>query len=250
MRRRHFLQAAAASGAFWYTKGLYAEALTLTPRMTEGPFYPEHLPLDRDNDLIIIGDSMTPALGKVTHLSGRVLSSTGEPVRNAYVEIWQCDQNGAYLHSGTKNAAERDRNFQGYGQFLTDSTGAYRFRTIKPVPYPGRTPHIHFGVSRHGKRVLTTQLFVKGDPGNERDGILKAIKDPKALENVLGDFKPIPDSPTGELAVQFDIILGITPGDPDDPDGSNGIGKSERAQGIGFGPGRRRPPPPPPNPQN
>ncbi|WP_437187460.1 intradiol ring-cleavage dioxygenase [Planctomicrobium sp. SH668] len=238
MKRRHFLQTGVAAGSLWLTPSLFAELLTETPRMTEGPFYPDKLPLDRDNDLLIVGESMDPGLGTVTHLTGRVLSASGEPVRNAIVEIWQCDNNGAYLHAGTDNDESRDKNFQGYGQFQTDKDGNYRFRTIKPVPYPGRTPHIHFGVSRRGQRVLTTQLFVKGDPGNDRDGILKAIKDPKALENVLGDFQPVPDSKIGELAVNFDLILGLTPNEDEHghDDGSHGVGKSDRESGSLFGP--------------
>lgn len=167
--RRQMLQRSAFAAAAFTTPGLFAD-LVQTPRMTEGPFYPDKLPLDTDNDLLIVNDAMTPAVGEVTHLTGRVLSATGEPIRNAFVEIWQCDNNGAYLHSGTTNADKRDSNFQGYGRFLTDSKGQYYFRTIKPVPYPGRTPHIHFGISSRGKRIFTTQMLVKGHPGNERDG--------------------------------------------------------------------------------
>jgi protocatechuate 3,4-dioxygenase beta subunit len=246
MRRRTFLSLLAGSSPLIWTPGVFADVLTLTPKMTEGPFYPDRLPLDQDNDLLLVSDSTTPAIGEITHLTGRVLDAGGQPIRNAFVEIWQCDQNGAYLHSGTGNQAERDPHFQGYGRFLTDSEGNYRFRTIKPVPYPGRTPHIHFGVSRHGQRVLTTQLFVKGHPQNERDGILRSIQDPKAKENVLGDFRPVPGSMLGELAVSFDLILGRTPGDPDDEDGHHGVGKSDRASGKGMGPppGRPRPAPP------
>ncbi|WP_437227647.1 intradiol ring-cleavage dioxygenase [Planctomicrobium sp. SH661] len=256
MQRRHFLQATAFGSSLWFTPGLFAE-LTQTPRMTEGPFYPDNLPLDKDNDLVIVDDSLTPAVGQITHLTGRVLTPSGQPVRNAVIEIWQCDNNGAYLHTGTNNNEGRDKNFQGYGQFVTDSAGAYRFRTIKPVPYPGRTPHIHVAVSRHGERVLTTQLFVKGAPENEQDGILKSIQNPKALANVIREFKPVPNTNLGELAVHFDVILGLTPHDPNDEEVSHGIGKSDRASGRGMGPGGPRgpgrgrpdgPPPPPPRP--
>jgi protocatechuate 3,4-dioxygenase beta subunit len=241
MRRRNFLQAAAFGGAMFTTPGLFADLLTLTPKMTEGPFYPDHLPLDTDNDLLIVNNALTPAVGEITHLSGRILSASGEPLRNAFVEIWQCDQQGAYLHTGTNNDAGRDKNFQGYGRILTNAKGEYYFRTIKPVPYPGRTPHIHFGISRHGQRVLTTQLFVKGFPQNEKDGIYRAITDPAARASISGDFKPIPNSRIGELAVNFDVVLGVTPGEPED-DGAKGIGKSEREQGIGMGPGGPRGP--------
>ena len=122
-----------AAACYWQP-GLMAEQLTQTPAMTEGPFYPDQLPLDTDNDLIIINNSLTPAVGEIVHLSGKVLTTSGQPLRNAFVEIWQVDGNGAYLHSGTVNKEKQDSNFQGYGRFLTDSTGASYFRTIKPVP--------------------------------------------------------------------------------------------------------------------
>src|SRR5437868_11091578 len=149
--RRRFLRGmtlgAMALGvpSFFSVPGLFADELTLTPRQTEGPFYPDKLPLDTDNDLLIVNDSITPAVGKITHLTGRILDAKGNPLRNALVEIWQVDNNGVYLHSRDTHAT-RDKNFQGFGRFLTGSTGEYYFRTVKPVPYPGRTPHIHFAL--------------------------------------------------------------------------------------------------------
>src|SRR5256712_13175753 len=120
--RRRFLRGmtlgAAALGvpAFFNVPGAFAEELTRTPRQTEGPFYPDRLPLDTDNDLIIVGNSVTPAIGVVTHLSGRILTAAGSPIRNAVVEIWQVDGNGVYLHS-SQSATARDKNFQGFGRF-------------------------------------------------------------------------------------------------------------------------------------
>jgi protocatechuate 3,4-dioxygenase, beta subunit len=213
--RRRFLAGTAALGmAACSSRGAFAERLALTPRMTEGPFYPDRLPLDTDNDLLVVNDSITPAVGAITHLSGRVLSASGEPIRNATVEIWQVDNHGAYLHSGTGNRENRDKNFQGYGRFLTGSTGEYYFRTIKPVPYPGRTPHIHYIVKKGDKRLLTTQAFISGHPQNHSDGVLRGIQDPIERELVLVDFKPIKDSKIGELSAQFDIVVGLTPEDP------------------------------------
>src|SRR6266487_3669396 len=143
--RRHFLRRLSLGAALFTVPGAFAEELVRTPRQTEGPFYPDHLPLDTDNDLIIVNDSITPAVGEVTHLSGRILDSRGDPVRNALIEIWQADGDGSYIHShGTnRETGKRDANFQGYGRFLTASSGEFYFRTIKPVAYPGRTPHIH-----------------------------------------------------------------------------------------------------------
>ena len=208
--RRGFVSAVSWSAAAFTTRGLFAEALTLTPRQTEGPFYPDHLPLDTDNDLIIVNDEITPAIGEVTHLGGRILDASGEPLRNMTVEIWQVDGNGVYLHSRSAGD-KRDANFQGYGRFLTGKSGEYYFRTIKPVEYPGRTPHIHFAISRGDKRLLTTQCYIKGSRGNERDGVLRGIRDEKQRDSVIVDFKPLKDSDAGELTADFDIVLGKTP---------------------------------------
>jgi protocatechuate 3,4-dioxygenase beta subunit len=206
--RRRLLQGAAALFA---VPGLFAEQLRLTPSQTEGPFYPDKLPLDRDNDLIIVGDSTTPAVGPIAHVTGRILTPSGEPVRNAMVEIWQCDSAGVYLHSGSKRRERLDPNFQGFGRFETGSTGEYRFRTIRPVAYENRTPHIHFAVNRSGKRLLTTQLYTQGEPLNPVDGPLKKVADPKDRALIIKEYKPVPGSKIGELAVSFDIIIGVTP---------------------------------------
>lgn len=211
LNRRGFLRGLAFSTALLTVPGLFAEQLVRTPAQTEGPFYPDHLPLDTDNDLLVINDGLTPAVGQVTYVSGRVLDSRGDPVRGALVEIWQCDANGAYLHSGTGNRDKRDKHFQGFGRFLTGSSGEYLFRTIKPVPYPGRTPHIHYKIKRGGKELLTTQCYIKGHPKNETDAIWKSIKDDRQREAVTVDFAPLPGSRIGELAARFDIVLGFTP---------------------------------------
>lgn len=220
--RRRFLRDAALTatglagasllGAFYRVPGLFAEELALTPRVTEGPFYPDPLPLDRDNDLLIVSDSVTPAVGEVTQLSGRILTRAGEPIRNALVEIWQVDANGVYLHSGSASAERRDPNFQGYGRFETGSDGAYTFRTVKPVPYPGRTPHIHVAVTPPRRSVRwTTQCCVKGHPMNDDDGVLLGIRDPRARESLMVDFTPVEGSRIGELTARFDIVMGLTP---------------------------------------
>jgi protocatechuate 3,4-dioxygenase beta subunit len=208
--RRAFVRRMTIATAFFTTPGLFAE-LVQTPRQTEGPFYPDHLPLDTDNDLLVINDAATPGLGEIAWVSGRVLDSRGEPIRNALVEIWQCDNNGAYLHSRTGNREKRDSNFQGFGRFLTGSSGEYLFRTIKPVPYPGRTPHIHYAIKMKGKKELITQCYIEGHPGNEKDGIWKNIKDEKARKSVTIPFTPVKGSKIGELAARFDIVMGLTP---------------------------------------
>ncbi len=210
--RRRFLGRAAFGAALFTTRGLFADELFRTPSQTEGPFYPDKLPLDTDNDLLVINDSITPAVGEVTHLSGKILDAKGDPVRNALVEIWQVDANAAYIHTRDPNRSKHGGNFQGFGRFLTGSDGGYYFRTIRPVPYPGRAPHIHVKVKRGDKELLTTQCYDKGQAErNGRDGIYRSLRDPKAREALTVDFAPIKESKIGELAARFDIILGLTP---------------------------------------
>ncbi len=204
--RRRFLHTAGLAAGFFTVRGAFAEQLEReTPWVTEGPFYPRKMPLDTDNDLLIVNDAITPAVGEVTHLSGRVLDRRGDPIRNALVEIWQVDADGVYLQ---ERGEERkfDANFQGFGRFLTGSTGEYYFRTIKPIPYGGRpAPHIHFKVKRQGNEPWTTQLFIKGDAGNARDGVYNGI-DGKERDLVTVDFAPVKESKLGEVAARFDIV--------------------------------------------
>jgi protocatechuate 3,4-dioxygenase beta subunit len=135
----------------------------------------------------------------------------GNPVRNALVEIWQVDARAVYLHTDDSSRKKRDTNFQGFGRFLTASNGEYYFRTIKPVPYPGRTPHIHFKVKKGARELLTTQCYIKGEPRNERDGIFRRLRDARARDALLVEFAPLPGSRIGEVTARFDIVLGATP---------------------------------------
>jgi protocatechuate 3,4-dioxygenase beta subunit len=209
--RRAFLSTLSLGAAAFTTPGLFADELFQTPRQTEGPFYPDKFPLDTDNDLLIINDATTPAVGEVTYLSGKILDARGNPLKNALVEIWQVDNNGVYINSKDRRHDLHDTSFQGYGRFHTGSSGEYYFRTIKPVPYPGRTRHIHFKVGKGEKELLTTQCYVKGEALNEKDGIYRGVKDPKAREALTIDFAPLEGSRIGELTARFDIILGYTP---------------------------------------
>ena len=213
--RRSFLGksivgAAALVGTEFFTQpGLFAQELA-TPAIAEGPFYPDRLPLDTDNDLLVLNDSITPAVGEITHLTGKVIDLKGNPIRNARVEIWQVDSNGVYLHSKGGDRNKLDKNFQGFGRFMTGLDAQYYFRTIKPVTYPGRTPHIHFAVYVGDRKVLTTQCMIKGDPRNAKDGLLRRIKNEKARQSLIVDFQPLAGSTIGELAANFDIVLGQT----------------------------------------
>jgi protocatechuate 3,4-dioxygenase beta subunit len=146
-----------------------------TPRMTEGPFYPRTFPSDTDADLTRIAGSTRVAEGTPLEVTGRVLDRSGRPRPGARVEIWQCDASGQYHHVG-EPAGSGDPAFQGFGAVDTDAEGRYAFRTIRPVPYPGRTPHIHFTVVEGGTRRLTSQMFIEGEPGNERDGLYRSLR--------------------------------------------------------------------------
>ena len=212
--RRDFLRRASLTAGFFAVPGAFAdELLRQTPWGTQGPLYPDKLPLDTDNDLIIVNDSVTPAVGQITHLSGRILDTRGDPVRDATVEIWQVDSTATYLKErSSRKAGSFDENFQGFGRFLTGSNGGYYFRTIKPVTYPGRSaPHVHFMIKTRGRDPWTTQLYIKGHSGNRRDGIYRAIGDARSQEAVTVEFAPVKDSRIGELAATFDIVLGFTP---------------------------------------
>ncbi|MGF1663441.1 MAG: response regulator, partial [Kineosporiaceae bacterium] len=105
------------------------------------------------------------------------------PVVDSLVDIWQCDALGRYRHP--RDPGPRDEGFQGYGRVRTNGDGAYRFRTIRPVPYPGRTPHIHFAVTVPGGTPWTTQMYVAGEPLNERDFLLAQVRDPAARARLL-----------------------------------------------------------------
>ena len=203
-RRR--LMASAASAAAIVVTGRAMAALVPTPRQTTGPFYPLTKPLDSDADLVIVAGRSGPAQGTVTHVIGRVLDPDGRPVRGAFVEIWQCDALGAYHHP--RDGGGRDPDFQGYGRTDAGDDGGYRFRTIRPVPYPGRTPHIHFAVTARGFPTLTTQMYVAGEPGNDGDFVLRRIVDPEARAAVIVPLQPAGDVETGALLGVFDIVLG------------------------------------------
>jgi len=212
--RRQFIRTVSAAGVAAFTvPGLFAQQLARTATTTEGPFYPDKLPLDTDNDLLIVNDAITPGVGEITHLTGRISTPAGTPIRNAIVEIWQVDQQGSYIHSGGRQTSGFDRNFQGYGRFLTDAKGQYYFRTIKPVEYTlvgiHRAPHIHMAISRNGERVFTSQLMVNGHPANAKDLVASGLA-LAARQTVMADFTPLRGSKLGELTANWDIVLGRT----------------------------------------
>jgi protocatechuate 3,4-dioxygenase beta subunit len=188
---------------------ILAKTLAPTPAQTAGPFYPVELPLDDDNDLTHIKGQRGSALGTITDLTGRVLDSNGNPLPSLRVEIWQCDAHGRYHHPRDASSQPIDANFQGHGHVLTDNLGRYRFRTIRPVPYPGRTPHIHVAVFPKGTKPFVTQLYVADEPRNANDFLFNRLPlDRRHL--VLAQFKPV-SSGQAELAAEWDMVLGATP---------------------------------------
>lgn len=174
-----------------------------TPRSAEGPFYPRPNMRfdDADNDLVRIAGKVRAAGGEIVVLRGRVLDSSGQPVSGARVEIWQCDVNGRYLHSGDRQNVRRDPGFQGFGHTVTDTSGIYSFRTIRPVPYPGRTPHIHVKVFS-GETELTTQFYIAGHPQNRRDGLYRRLSK-RQRQSVEMVFRAANDVPTAAV----DIVI-------------------------------------------
>lgn len=229
--RRHLLHSLLLTTGGIITSRVYAEALALTPRQTEGPYYPDHLPLDQDNDLTQIIGGKAPAGGIVTEFGGRLLNVDGQPITEAVVELWQADNNGCYIHSrGAPKGRERDPQFQGFGKITTNEKGEYRFRTIKPGLYTGRTRHYHIAVMQNGRRMLTTQLYLAGEPQNERDGVLKSIRDEAQRMSVIREFKAADDGLVGT----WDIVIGMTPEDPE-----------KRRSGPPPRDGKGGPPPPP-----
>jgi protocatechuate 3,4-dioxygenase beta subunit len=206
--RRTFARGAGLAPFLWNVRGAFAQALTTTPPLTIGPYYPDRLPLDQDNDLLLINDAINPGVGDVMWVNGRVLDANGNPVRGAVVEIWQADNNGAYIHSASP-IANRDGNFQGYGRFETASDGRYVFRTVKPGLYPGRTRHIHYQIKTPLRGDLVSQLFFEGESMNATDGVLNGVTNPAQKASVIRPINALATSTIGEKAVNFDIVMGF-----------------------------------------
>jgi protocatechuate 3,4-dioxygenase beta subunit len=208
--RRHVVTGLAAITVMGAAPGLSALAqtrLAATPRQTEGPFYPVEWTGDIDNDLVVVKGEAAQAMGQITHVMGRVLDASGAPIAGAQVEIWQCDANGRYRHPSDRNAT-RDPAFQGRGRTVSGADGRYAFRTIRPVAYPGRTPHIHFAIVAPQRGKLVTQMYVAGEPQNARDGVLQSIRDARQRESVMVKLEPAERLEAKALAGTFDIVMG------------------------------------------
>ena len=213
--RRHFVRGlveVTVAAALPIRPGLAAaDGLVATPAQIEGPFYPPDWTGDIDNDLVQITGEAARALGQITHVTGRVLDASGAPIKGAAIEIWQCDANGRYRHPNDTSwiRTKRDAAFQGRGRMLSGDDGTYAFRTIKPVSYPGRTPHIHFSIASPGRERLITQMYVAGEPQNERDGILNGIRDARQRDSVIVSLQPGDSLEPSALMGTFDIVLAV-----------------------------------------
>jgi protocatechuate 3,4-dioxygenase, beta subunit len=199
--RRH-LTALIAAPALVLPRWVHAQTSQprmLTPTQTEGPFYPDELPADHDGDLLAHGN-LRYAQGLATTLTGIVSDAQGRALRGAVVDIWQCDHQGRYRHPRDGNRI--DAAFQGFGRVATDDQGRYRFRTIRPTPYTGRTPHIHVKVALGGRALLTTQLYVQGESGNARDGLYRGLSEAERAALTV----PFVQSADG-LSASFAIVV-------------------------------------------
>lgn len=204
---RRLLLAGAGASLLSASRG-HAATLATTPQQTEGPFYPTSFPADMDSDLVQVRGQAARAMGTVLHLEGRVLDSGGRALPGSLVEIWQSDAQGLYDHPRQPGRDKRDAAFQGYGRMMADSGGRYRFRTLKPVAYPGRTPHIHFKVATGTGSLLTSQFYIAGEPQNERDGVFRrAAQSTQQRERIEMRLLPAPGVEAGALATEMDIVI-------------------------------------------
>jgi protocatechuate 3,4-dioxygenase beta subunit len=184
-----------------------AESLRATPAVALGPFYPAKKPADNDADLTQVAGQSGRAQGTILDVTGRVLDTRGRPVGGAVLELWQANASGRYLHpADSDSSGPLDPNFQGYGTLHAGNDGQFRIKTIKPPPYSGRTPHIHFIVA-NGRTRLTTQMFFEGEAGNERDGLYRylSVDDRRASTGRYVDRARAAED--GSLAVVWDIVL-------------------------------------------
>ena len=203
-RRRLLAYAGAAATALMAPAGaLRAQTpLSPTPASTEGPFYPENWSLEPATQLVrggLLGNPVPLAL------EGRILDRFGKPVEGARVEIWLADGIGRYTHSRDSEAKDRDPHFAGFGWMKTGADGRYAFSTIRPVPYTGRTPHIHFAVIAPRVKKLVTQMFVEGVAQNERDYLYTHM--PRAQRALVTAKLESAGAGPGQRT-SFDLVLG------------------------------------------
>lgn len=193
---------AATAAPAWLTPALaQGRNLRPTPGQTEGPYYPVAFPADTDFDLLRTGPAAY-GKGQPAWVTGTVTDTRGTPLAGGVIEIWQCDQDGHYHHPG--DGGKADPAFQGFGKVTLGKDGGYRFRTLKPAPYSGRTPHIHVKVKLEGQELLTTQFYEQGDPGNARDFLWRRLGE----EGQAALTRPFVNSPDG-LRAEYAVVVQI-----------------------------------------
>jgi protocatechuate 3,4-dioxygenase beta subunit len=209
VRRRRVLEAGISGLAALALAGpvSWATSQIATPAQAKGPFYPLQLPLDRDSDLVHNGPGSGTAQGVIIDVAGRLTDQAGRALVGTQIEIWQVNAFGRYHHPGDERDLPWDPNFQGYGRTLTDGNGAYRFRTIRPVAYPGRAPHIHFALSDARFATFYTQMYLADAPENDSDFLLGSLRDRQLRERLIVKLEPA-QAAGAELAGRFDIVLG------------------------------------------
>ena len=203
--RRHLVVGAAAVAG---VSAARAQNLVATSAQDLGPFYPVLQPADHDADLTRLKGRKGSAIGQPIQVMGRVVDLRGNPIRNAQVELWQCNAAGRYDHPGDRaNPAELDPNFQGFARLATDRDGQFRFRSIKPkdydTPIGRRTPHIHFDVRGLRER-LVTQMYFPGEPLNDGDFLLKNAE-PK--QSVIAEAIDRMSADPQALAFRWTVVL-------------------------------------------
>jgi protocatechuate 3,4-dioxygenase, beta subunit len=175
----------------------------LTPSQMRGPFYPRRFPLDKDFDLTRVAGSAGTAFGEILTVSGRVTDVDGRALEGVAIEIWQVNGHGRYHHEGDDSTKPIDPNFQGYGIVATDAQGRYQFRTVKPIAYPGRAPHIHFALTPRTGSPLSTQMYLAGAKENAGDFLLRGVSDKTQRDSLIVAFEKTGD----QLSGTFDIVL-------------------------------------------
>jgi protocatechuate 3,4-dioxygenase beta subunit len=205
--RRHLVVGVAAVASVSAAK---AQKFVATSAQDLGPFYPIIHPADHDADLTRVKGRAGAAMGQPINVIGRVVDLHGNPIREAQVELWQCNAAGRYDHPGDKaNPAALDPNFQGFARLATDRDGQFKFRSIKPkdydTPIGRRTPHIHYDIRGHRER-LVTQMYFPGEPLNDIDFLLKNAS---PRESVIAEAIDPLSGDLGATAYRWTVVLGV-----------------------------------------
>lgn len=205
--RRHLVVGSAAVAGVAAAK---SPTLVATSAQDLGPFYPIVRPPDHDADLTRLKGRAGTAMGQPIQVIGRVVDIRGNPIRNAQVELWQCNAAGRYDHPGDRaNPAALDSNFQGFARLATDRDGHFKFRSVKPkdydTPIGRRTPHIHFAIDGRAER-LVTQMYFPGEPLNDIDFVLKNAA---PRESVIAEAIDRLSGDPQALAFRWTVVLGV-----------------------------------------